>query len=127
MFRLNVETRNHLTKTMTSAFTPSRLRCYSGNQPYNPNDSEAGVVLVEFQIIKGWNIAQYGKSELNRSTEVEAIATSVGTIGWCRLSSLDGLYWIDGTIGVDVVISSTSVVSGQIVTLQRLTFIAPET
>jgi hypothetical protein len=125
MIRFNTNLRNEVIDALTDYLTPSVLRCYSGNQPLSPNDTATGLVLVEFQITRGWNMANYGKAEIDRSTEIEGVCTSTGVIGWCRLHSDRG-YTVDGTIGIDVVTSSTSVISGQVVYLTKLSFILPE-
>jgi hypothetical protein len=88
---------------------PGKLRIYSGSQPATGGGSLSGnTLLVEFTL----NDPASSAGAFSTSPAVSATASATGTATWGRLVDSDGNAVADGTVGVELTLSSSSIVSG---------------
>lgn len=115
----------------TTINTSAKLMVYTGSQPANCAASEAGTLLVEFDLASDWAAAASGGSKAFNNTPVSATAAATGTAAHYRIYASDGTTCHEqGSVtatglGGDATIDNTSIVSGQTVQITAFTKTAP--
>lgn len=115
----------------TTINTSAKLMVYTGAQPANCAASEAGTLLVEFDLASDWAAAASGGSKAFNSTPISATAVATGTAAHYRIYASDGTTCHEqGSItltagGGDATIDNTSIVTGQTVQITAFTKTAP--
>jgi hypothetical protein len=90
---------------------PAKLRIYTGSAPAGPNSSATGTLLLEFTLN---DPATDLAGAFSTSPAVSATAGATGTAGWGRVLDSNNLAVADGTVGTEITMSSTSVVSSTV-------------
>lgn len=102
------------------------LEIRSGTRPANADATETGTLLVTFTLADpGFDPAASGSVAIDAAPDLTATAAASGTATWGRLKDSDGNTVCDGDVGTSgsvFNITSTTVVSGQTVTLTSGTF-----
>ena len=134
---LNVPLRNLLLDGMNTGFDGGLLRIYSGTKPATANLAPTGTLLASITLPADAFAAASGGSIAKNGTWQDTSANATGTAGWFRISevgdtdALDGdFHRLDGTVtatggGGDLTLDSTSITSGQSVTVNTFTITAP--
>lgn len=112
-----------------SSFAVIEIR--TGTQPANADAADAGTVLATFTCTDpAFKAASGGSIELNTDTDLTATAGNSGTATHARMKDSSGAVILDGSVGLsgsgaEFIITSTSIVSGQTVTLTSGTVSLP--
>lgn len=107
------------------------LKMFSGAQPANCAAANTGTELASMTLPSDWMVAASGGSKAMSGSWSDASANATGTIGHFRLYASDGTTCHEqGSItttggGGDMTVASTSVTSGQTVTVTSFTKTAP--
>jgi hypothetical protein len=102
------------------------VRIYTGSQPATPATAATGTLLVEIPLNDpaGGSPAT-GVITVDVDPEPTADASNTGTAGWFRILDSDGVAHIDGAIGAEMTLASTSITSGTAVTITGGTITQP--
>lgn len=123
--RINLPLRNDLLAVIQQS-QPVTIRIYTGSQPASADDAATGTLLLTLTAVY-LNAPANGVLTLDESMgPYQAAATASGTAGWGRLEV--GSYRIDGSVatsGAQFNLSSTSLGSGDPVTLQSCVITMP--
>jgi hypothetical protein len=116
-----------ITARIDSGSGPGVLRIYSGSQPAGPGSAPTGTLLAEFTLSDpSFAAASGGSAALDVTPAVnDPLANNSGTAGWARfLTSTEaagtGLGVMDGGVGTSgqmINLDSTTITSGQPVTI----------
>lgn len=125
--RINLPLRNDLLAVIQES-QPVTIRIYTGSQPASADDAATGTLLLTLTAVYlKLNAPANGVLTLDGSMgPYQAAATASGTAGWGRLEV--GSYRIDGSVatsGAQFNLSSTSLGSGDPVTLQSCVITMP--
>lgn len=124
--RINLPLRNDLLAVIHEQSQPVTIRIYTGSQPASADDAATGTLLLTLTAVE-LNAPANGVLTLDGSMgPYQAAATASGTAGWGRLEV--GSYRIDGSVatsGAQFNLSSTSLGSGDPVTLQSCVITMP--
>ena len=128
--RFLAATANAMTNARTALFTSGTIKIYSGAQPADPSVAPTGTLLATLTMdATPVGAASGGTASLNDlPLSVNAVAT--GTAGYYRIATSGGTAIEDGscgTSGTDMILSTTSLVSGVAVTITAATFSQPLT
>lgn len=110
-----------------NALNSGYIRIYDGAQPTNADTAlGAQVLLAELRFgADAFGAASGGVITANAITS-DSSANATGTAAWARILASDGTtVWFDGTVGTgthNVVIATTAIVSGAVVSCSSLTF-----
>lgn len=105
------------------------LKIYTGTQPADADDADAGTLLVTITLSDpAYGAAAAGAAALSGTPSGTAVAT--GTAGYFRVEDSNGANVFDGSItatagGGDLELDNTSIASGQTVTISSLGFTVP--
>lgn len=105
------------------------LKIYSGTQPADADDAEAGSLLVTITLgDPAYGASAAGSAALSGTPS--AAASGTGTAGWFRVEDSTGANVFDGSVtgtggGGDLELDNTSIASGQTVTITSLPFSTP--
>ena len=107
------------------------IRIYDGSQPANANTAvSTQTLLAELRFgATAFGAASGGTATANAIT-ADSSANATGTASWFRVLKSDGtsVLW-DGTVGAggtyDLVLNTTSIVSGATVSITSMTFTHP--
>ncbi len=109
------------------ALNTGYIRIYNGAQPANADTALSGqTLLAELRFgADAFPAAVAGLLTANAITE-DASANATGTATWARILASDGTtVWFDGSVdtaAANVVIATTSIVAGAVVSCSSLTF-----
>jgi hypothetical protein len=115
----------------TSAGTAAIIKIWSGSAPSNCATADSGTKLVEFDLASDWASAASSGAKALSSTPITATAAATGTAGYFRLyDSTPTVCHMQGTVtatggGGDVTIDSTSIASGQTISITSWSITAP--
>ena len=120
--------RNTLLDTIEStAGTAAKLRIYSGSAPADANAAVTGTLLVEMTLPSDWLAAASGGTKVLAGSWSVA-ATTTGTAGYFRLlNNAANTTYMQGNVGTsgsDLNLSSTSITSGDTVSITGFTLTA---
>jgi hypothetical protein len=110
--------------------TSAVLRILSGSVPATTATAQSGTLLAEMTLPSDWMAAASGGTKALAGTWNDASANATGTAGYFRiLDSTGTTVGIQGTItatggGGDITLDSTSITSGQSVTITAFTITA---
>jgi len=124
--QLNVGIRNMIVDNIAGQLGWGVVEIYSGAQPASADNAATGTLLATIQM-NGLAPAVNGVADLNMDATGTAVAT--GTAGYARWrdTMADALRFDGsvGTSGTDFVVSNTSIVNGDTVTLTHLNLTQP--
>jgi len=105
------------------------IKVYSGSQPATADTAASGTLLATFTLADpAFSAAASGVKDLDADPDLSTTAAATGTAGWARCADSDGVTVFDGSVGTsatDYIINTTSVTSGQTVTLTLGAITAP--
>jgi hypothetical protein len=110
-----------------SALDNGYIRIYDGTQPATADTAiGAQVLLAELRFgADAFGAASGGTITANAITS-DSSANNTGTATWARILASNGsTVWFDGTVGTatsNVIIATTSIVAGAVVSCSSLTF-----
>lgn len=99
---------------------PATLEIRTGSQPANADAAASGTLLATLTLNDPAGAQSGGVITMSVSPAVTATAVATGTAGWARLKDSTGATVLDGSVGTaatDFIIDSTSITSGQGVSL----------
>lgn len=110
-----------------NALDSGYIRIYDGSQPANANTAVgAQTLLAELRFgADAFGAASSGTITANAITS-DSSANATGTATWARILASNGsTVWFDGSVGTsdaNVILNTTSIVSGAVVSCSSLTF-----
>lgn len=111
---------NRLSSTNTDIGAGGKLRIYTGSRPANVGTAISTQTMLS-ESVCGTPFGTVGSGALTASAIANATAAATGTAVWFRIFKADGTTaCVDGdvgTSGTDLVLSSTSINSGQTVAI----------
>jgi hypothetical protein len=117
---------NAMTQLNTDIGTSAQIIIYSGAAPANVATAPSGTLLVQF----AGNATQFGTvatGVLTASAVTGVNASNSGTAGYFRINTSGGTAVVQGTVGTsaaDMIVTNTSINSGQACTFTSLTVTA---
>jgi hypothetical protein len=104
---------------------PGTIEIRSGSQPANADTGATGTLLATFTCADpafdaAVNTSGVTSVAIDAEPDLSVAAVASGTASWARVKDSDGNVVFDGTVGTsgtDFVITSTTITSGQTVTL----------
>lgn len=126
--RLNDAARNRQADSIGDDFNNATLKIYTGSQPA-AGAAATGTELVSITLPADAMAAASGGVAAKSGTW-SGVAGNTGTAGWFRIESSAGSRWYDGAVtatggGGEIELSSTSITSGQTVTITSFTVTQP--
>lgn len=126
--RLNDAARNRQADSIGDDFNNATLKIYTGSQPA-AGAAATGTLLVTITLpADAMGAASSGVA--SKSGTWSGTAGDTGTAGWFRIESSSGSRWYDGAVtatsgGGEIELTSTSITSGQTVTITSFTVTQP--
>lgn len=126
--RLNDAARNRQADSIGDDFNNATLKIYTGTQPA-AGAAATGTLLVTITLpADAMAAAASGVAAKSGTWSGTAVAT--GTAGWFRIESSAGARWYDGAVtvtagGGEIELISTSITSGQTVTISSFSVTQP--
>lgn len=117
---------NAMTQLATDVGTSAVIKIWTGTVPANCGTTDSGTLLVTF----AGNVTQFGTAAagvLTVSAIANAVAGNTGTAGYFRVypSAATGTNAVmQGTVGVDMTLTNTSITSGQTCAFTSMTVTA---
>jgi len=98
------------------------IKVYTASQPANADTAiSSQTLLVTFTCADPtWAAAASGSKAIDADPDLSAAAAATGTAAWARVADSNGNTVYDGSVGTsgtDFIINTTSITSGQTVTL----------
>lgn len=108
----------------------AKIKIFTGAAPANCAASDAGSLLVEFDLASDWMDDAAAGAKALSSVPVSATAAAGGTAAHFRILSSGGACHAQGSITAtggagDMTLDNTSIASGQTVAITGLTLTAP--
>lgn len=127
--RLSEGNRNAQLAAYAARLANGYLRIYTGAQPATPEDAATGTLLAELRF-QATPFATPDGGQVVSNPLVDGTALATGEAGWFRAFQSDGTTAeIDGSVGTDasynLVIGSTSLSAGAVVTVSSFTHAIP--
>lgn len=110
----------------TTIGTNAQIKIYSGSAPANVGTAPTGTLLVQFT----GNATAFGSASngvLTANAVANANASNTGTAGYFRIATSGGTDVLQGTVGTsgtDMIVTNTSINSGQTCSFTSLTITA---
>lgn len=126
--RLNDAARNRQADSIGDDFNNATLKIYTGTQPA-AGAAATGTLLVTITLpADAMGAAASGVA--SKSGTWSASAGATGTAGWFRIESSAGSRWYDGAVtatggGGEIELTSTSITSGQTVSITSFSVTQP--
>ena len=117
---------NAMTQLATDVGTNAVIKIWTGTVPANCGTTDSGTLLVTF----AGNVTQFGTATtgvLTVSAVANAVAGNTGTAGYFRIypSAATGTNAVmQGTVGVDMTLTNTSIAFGQTCAFTSMTVTA---
>lgn len=117
---------NAMTQLATDIGANAQIIIYTGSMPANVGTAATGTLLVQF----AGNAGGFGTASagvLTASAVANATASGTGTAGYFRINTSAGTAVVQGTVGTsgaDMIVTNTSINSGQTCTFTSLTVTA---
>jgi len=117
---------NSMTQLATDIGANAQIIIYTGSMPANVGTVATGTLLVQF----AGNAGGFGSASagvLTASAVANATASGTGTAGYFRINTSGGTAVVQGTVGTsgaDMIVTNTSINSGQTCTFTSLTVTA---
>ena len=117
---------NSMTQLATDIGANAQIIIYTGSMPANVGIAATGTLLVQF----AGNAGGFGTASagvLTASAVANATAAGSGTAGYFRINTSAGTAVVQGTVGTsgaDMIVTNTSINSGQTCTFTSLTVTA---
>lgn len=93
----------------------------SGSQPANADAAASGSLLATFTCADpAFETPATGSMDIDANPDLSTTASGTGTASWARVKDSNGVTVFDGSVGTvstDFIITSTSLTTGQTVTL----------
>jgi hypothetical protein len=126
--RLNDAARNRQADSIGDDFNNATLKIYTGTQPA-AGGVATGTLLVTITLPAD-AMGASSSGVASKAGTWSAVAGNTGTAGWFRIESSAGSRWYDGEVtatggGGEIELTSTSIVSGQTVTITSFTVTQP--
>lgn len=126
--RLNDAARNRQVDSIGDDFNSATLKIYTGTQPA-AGAAATGTLLVTITL-PGDAMAASASGSAAKSGTWSGTAGNTGTAGWFRIESSAGTRWYDGAVtatagGGEIELSSTSITSGQVITITSFSVTQP--
>jgi len=126
--RLNDAARNRQVDSIGDDFNNATLKIYTGTQP-SAGGGATGTLLVTITLPADAMAASSGGTAAKSGTW-SGTAGATGTAGWFRIESSAGSRFYDGEVtgtggGGEIELTSTSIVSGQTVTITSFSVTQP--
>jgi len=126
--RLNDAARNRQADSIGDDFNNATLKIYTGTQPA-AGGAATGTLLVTITLPADAMGASSAGVAAKAGTW-SGVAGNTGTAGWFRIESSAGSRWYDGAVtatggGGEIELTSTSITSGQTVTVTSFTVTQP--
>lgn len=126
--RLNDAARNRQVDSIGDDFNNGTLKIYTGSQPA-AGGAATGTLLVTITLPADAMAAGSG-GVASKSGTWSGTAGDTGTAGWFRIESSAGSRWYDGAVtatggGGEIELTSTSITSGQTVTITSFSVTQP--
>lgn len=105
------------------------IKLYSGAPPANADAAATGTLLATFDlVVPAFDAASAGSVAIDADPDLTTTAVATGTAGYARVADASGAAVFDGvvgTTGTDFIITSTSITSGQTLTVTVGTITLP--
>lgn len=105
------------------------IKIYTGAQPANAAAAATGTLLATFTCADpAFDSITGGVATLDTSPVLTTTAVADGTAGYARVADSDGVTTFDGSVGTsgaDYIINTTSISTGQTITLSAGTLTMP--
>lgn len=117
---------SQMTQLATNIGVNAQIIIYSGSAPANVGTAATGTLLVQY----AGNATQFGTASaavLTASAVAGVNASATGVAGYFRINTSAGVAVVQGTVGTsgtDMIVSNTSINSGQPCTFTSLTVTA---
>lgn len=102
-----------------------KLRIYSGTQPATANTAASGTLLLELTLQDPCGTVTDGVLTVDTGPAITDDSLATATAGWGRFLDSDDNAVIDGSVGVDIILTDTTLDSGQTVTIATATLSEP--
>lgn len=131
--RIAVAVRNAMIDTWVDSLDggagAATIEIRSGTQPADADTTATGTLLATLTCADpAFDAASGGSAAIDADPDLSATASNTGTASWARVKDSDGDTIFDGSVGTsgtDFIITSTSITSGQTVTLTSGTVSIP--
>lgn len=128
--RISTAMKNQLAQTAAGNFSSATLKIYTGSQPATPNDTATGTLLMTFTGLVYQYAVVDGVVSLDTGMSGTPLVNAVadGTAGWGRLEQPTSGFIMDGTVGTtgaNFIINTTSIVTGNLVSLLSCDIVMP--
>ena len=117
---------NAMSTLNTDIGTSAQIIIYTGSAPANVGTAPTGTLLVQF----AGNVTAFGSAAsgvLTANAVANANATGTGTAGYFRINTSGGTAVVQGTCGTsgtDMILTNTSIASGQTIQFTSMTITA---
>ncbi len=102
------------------------MQVRTGTQPTSANDAATGTLLVTFTLEDpAFGAASSGVATADTTPDISAIGVAAGTAGWFRALDSTGATVLDGAVGAEMTMSTTTISIGLTVTLTDWTVTMP--
>jgi hypothetical protein len=105
------------------------LKIFTGAQPATCATADSGTKLAEYDLASDWAAAASAGAKALSGTPITVAGAGTGTAGYFRIydstATTCHMQGTVGTAGADMIIDNTSVITGQNVVINSLSFTEP--